>query len=200
MSNQEMRNILNILEARRDDVDYTDDEKSVKATVKGKTSGEFTKLANQYTEVMEIERGIKAEKSRISEKLKGSVKELFDAEDALKTKYVETVSTIISIKKDVEEREEETFDIDGFFEEMHDLLDNEIVDKLLEIREKYINIRKISAKEGGIGTVKIKESVISESFVSNLNKWAESFANGIMKRLSIFDKKVDKIKRRYRVK
>ena len=149
---------------------------------------------------MEIERGIKAEKSRISEKLKGSVKELFDAEDALKTKYVETVSTIISIKKDVEEREEETFDIDGFFEEMHDLLDNEIVDKLLEIREKYINIRKISAKEGGIGTVKIKESVISESFVSNLNKWAESFANGIMKRLSIFDKKVDKIKRRYRVK
>lgn len=201
MSSQEIRNIINLMEARQPsaDISYTDTETSATAKLKGKKSSEFTRLATQYDEIMEIERGIKSEKRRISEKLKSSVKDLFDAEDALKTKYVETVSAAISVKKDVEARDEETFDLDGFFEEVYDLLDKEIVSKLLEIREKYINIRKVGAREGGIGTVKIKESIIKESFLSNLKDWASDFANRITRRLPIVDKRFNKIKRKYGV-
>lgn len=201
MSSQEIRNIINLMEARQpsDEVSYTDNETSVTAKLKGKKSSEFTRLATQYDEIMDIERGLKSEKQRISDKLKSSVKDLFDAEDALKTKYVETVSAAISVKKDVEAREEETFDLDGFFEEVYDLLDKEIVSKLLEIREKYINIRKVGAREGGIGTVKIKESIIKESFLSNLKDWASDFATRITRRLPIVDKRFNKIKRKHSV-
>lgn len=202
MSSQEIRNIINLMEARQpsDEISYTDTETSVTAKLKGKKSSEFTRLAKQYNEIMEIERGIKSEKQRISEKLKSSVKELFDAEDELITKYIKTAGeVIITVKKGSEAREEEIFDVDGFFEAVYDLFDEEIVSPLLEIKETYTNIRKVGAREGGIGTVKIKESIIKESFLSNLKDWVSDFANRITRRLPIVDKRFNKIKRKYGV-
>jgi hypothetical protein len=198
-NSQEIRKILNVLEARTpsDDISYTDEKDKVTIDVKGRKSAEITKLAKQFMEVKKLEKDLKETKDSMTDSIKNVAEALFDAEDALKTKYIKTVSVAMTITKDISASKKEEFDIDGFFSELHNLLDKEIVSKLLDLKEKYTNIKDVAGRKGSLRDVKIKEEVISESFMSNLKDWASDFANKITKKLPIFDKKLQKLMKRY---
>jgi hypothetical protein len=196
---QEIRKILNVLEARtpNNEISYTDEKDKLTIDIKGKKSAEITKLAKQFMEVKKLEKELKETKDSMTDNIKRVTEALFDAEDALKTKYIKTVSTVMTITKDISPSQKEEFDVDGFFKELHDLLDKDIVSKLLDLKEKYTNIKEISGRKGSLRDVKIKEEVISESFMSSLKEWTLDFANKIMKRLPLFDKKLQKLMKKY---
>ena len=201
MSGIEIRKFLNIIEANqpKSDITYTDDKDSVTASITGKTSGNITKLAKQYMKVRELESQLKQEKDSMTENIKSIADDLFKAEDALKTKYIKTVSASMTITKDISPSKKEEFDVEGFFNEVYELLDKDIVSQLEDLKQKYINIKTIPGRKGSLRDVKMKESFVTENFMTNLKNWAKDFANKIMRRLPLFDKKFEKIKRRYGV-
>lgn len=204
MSSQDMRELINIVdEARKTgspDVEYIDDKDKVTVKLKGAESGPITKLSNQYMEIKKLEKELKDKKDALTPEIKDSIDELFDASDALKTKYIETVKNTITITKDISPSEKEEFDAEGFFSELSELVDKEIYQTLLDIKEKYTNIKKSSGRRGSIRDVKVKENNHNDSnFVKNLKNWVTDYVKKINRKLSTFDSKLNKLKRKYKV-
>lgn len=203
MSSQDMRKLINIVEARKSgnpDVEYIDDKDKVTVKLKGTESAPITKLSNQYMEIKKIEAELKERKDKLNPEIKDAVDELFDASDALKTKYIETVKNTLTITKDISPTEKEEFDAEGFFSELAELVDEEIYKTLLDIKEKYTNIKKSSGRRGSLRDIKVKESNHNDSkFIKNLKNWVSDYVKKINRKLSTFDSKLKKLKRKYKV-
>lgn len=201
MSNNDMRKYIDIVEARRvgdPDVSYKDEKDTVTAKVSGKTSVQITKISNTYMKIRELEKQIKSEKDSLTPELKSVVNDLFDAEDAFKTKYVETVSNIVTIAKDIKDSEKTEFDYQGFFDEASQMLEDNVLKVLMDLKEKYTNIKKVSGRSGSLRDVKVKES-LSSGFLGNLKNWASDYKNKIIKKIPILDKRFEILKRKYNV-
>lgn len=199
MFSTDMRKFIDIVEARKvsdPDIEYIDDKDKVTVKLSGKKSGPITKLSNTYIKIRDLEKELKEEKAKLTPELKRTVNELFDAEDALKTKYIETVSNLLTITKDISASEKREFDYDGFFNEASELLEDTALKLLLDLKEKYTNIKQVSGRTGSLRDVKIKESE-NTGFLSNLNKWATDYASKIKKKISMFDKRYEKLKKKY---
>lgn len=204
MSSQDMRELINIVdEARKTgspDVEYIDDNDKVTVKLKGAESSPITKLSNQYMEIKKLEKELKDKKDALTPEIKDAIDELFDASDALKTKYIETVKNIITITKDISPSEKEEFDAEGFFSELSELVDKEIYQTLLDIKEKYTNIKKSSGRRGSIRDVKVKENNHNDSnFAKKLKNWVTDYVRKINRKISSFDNKLEKLKRKYKV-
>ena len=201
MSNTDMRKYIDIVEARKvgdPEVEYIDDKDKVTAKLSGKASSPITRLSNTYMKIRELEKQIKQEKESLTPELKQVVGDLFDAEDAFKTKYVETVSNIVTITKDIKDSEKTEFDYEGFFDEASQLLEDNVLTVLMDLKEKYTNIKKVSGRTGSLRDVKVKEST-DTGFLSNLKDWVNFYKSKLMKKIPIFDKKFEKLKRKYKV-
>lgn len=206
MSSQDMRELINIVESRKTgspDVEYVDDNDKVTVKLKGAESAPITKLSNQYMEIKKLEKELKEKKDALTPEIKDAIDELFDASDALKTKYIETVKNTITITKDISPTEKEEFDAEGFFSELSELVDKEIYQTLLDIKEKYTNIKKSSGRRGSIRDVKVKENNhkdrSSSNFIKNLKNWVNDYVKKIKRKISTFDSKLEKLKRKYKV-
>lgn len=201
MSNTDMRKYIDIIEARKvgdPEVEYIDDKDKVTAKLSGKSSSPITRLSNTYMKIRELEKQIKQEKDSLTPELKQVVSDLFDAEDAFKTKYVETVKNIVTITKDIKDSEKTEFDYEGFFDEASQLLEDTVLTVLMDLKEKYTNIKKVSGRTGSLRDVKVKEST-DIGFLSNLKDWVSFYKSKLMKKIPIFDKKFEKLKRKYKV-
>lgn len=201
MSNNDMRKFIDIVEARKigdPDIKYTDDKDKVTVKLSGKASSPITRLSNTYMKIRELEKDLKKEKDQLTPELKNVIGELFDAEDVAKTKYIETVSNIVTITKDIKDSEKTEFDYEGFFDEASELLEDTVLKVLMDLREKYTNVKKVSGRSGSLRDIKVKES-LDTGFFSNLKDWATQYKDKTMKKLSIFDQKFEKLKRKYGV-
>lgn len=106
-----LTDIITLTEGKRlPDVEYK--EKKVKDKVEritleltGKHSEKFTKLASKFKEVKESLEELTDVKNEMNEHIKAEALELFDAEDEILTRVIETVSMTVTIsKKTVEEK------------------------------------------------------------------------------------------------
>lgn len=201
---KDMRELINIVEARKagnPDVEYVDDKDKVTVKLKGGESAPITRLSNQYLEIKKIEKELKEKKDKLTPEIKDAIDELFDASDALKTKYIETVKNTLTITKDISPTEKEEFDAEGFFNELSELLDREIYQTLLDIKKKYTNIKKSSGRRGSLRDVKVKENTdeSNSSFIKNLKSWVSNYVRKINKKISNFDNKFKRLKRKYKI-
>lgn len=173
---------------------------SVVATLTGAKSAVFTRMAKQFKILDMVAKRAKERRDRLNEDARNAVKELFDAEDAALTRYVDTVSLAITLAKDTKEEttEERKFDAEGFMEELYRTVGEDLIPVLKALEERYTIIEQKTRKgsEGAIKAIKLKEES-EEGLMQKLANFAGDFKDVVMQRLDKFDNKVEQLKTEY---
>jgi uncharacterized protein (UPF0335 family) len=100
MNSNNIRTLLNLFEARVPGIEYQESEKQVIAVLRSHNSQVYTKLAQKVERISVLEEEIKQLKEEVKQSTRDDVSALFDAEDAAKTRIIQTMSFILQLSKD----------------------------------------------------------------------------------------------------
>jgi chromatin segregation and condensation protein Rec8/ScpA/Scc1 (kleisin family) len=95
-----LRQLINIIEGRNPDIQYQDKEGEVIAMLQSYDSQSYTKLAQKVKRIEQLKEEIKALEDEVKQSTRDDITDLFDAEDAVKTRVVQTMSFILTLSKD----------------------------------------------------------------------------------------------------
>lgn len=216
MTTQNMRSLIMIVEGRdtdNPDVAYTlagttkaktaaEEFTKITAKISGRTSEFFTKLAKKFMEIDMLNKQIGILRDEANEEAKTAIEGLFDAEDEIYTRYVDTVSLSITMSKAIEQSTSQTstLNVDGFLEDLMILVDGDLrpaVEKLLANHTKVANKVRVAQK----GRVSVKLPIVEADGVMDLvAQFVSKFTGKIMKFVSGYDRKLDNIAAKYNLK
>lgn len=185
-----------ILEARNPNLTYTQKEVSGKldrviVELSGRESEKFTKLAKSFKRTKtQIERLVKVQDALNAEVKKEAI-DLFDAQDEVMTRVVNTISLGITISKKPEVKDTIKTDWEQVAKGIM-ALTPELDDKIKELIEQFTTVKAGVPKDVSL-RVDIKEGVISDAFGKLLGK-LKSFLNSIKSWGSSYDSKLEKLK------
>lgn len=125
---------------RNKNIEYTDtqgpgDLEKVTAHLRGKDSEIYTKLLKKLDKLEKLEKEVSALKKEVKAETKQHIVELFDADDACRTRVVETVSVIMTLTKDP--KPVEGYKYGEILKELEDHLTPSLTKVLAEIRDRY---------------------------------------------------------------
>lgn len=190
------------LEARKEGVKYSEKKmrgeiNKVVAELKNTDSSSMTRLARKYAQIDRLSKRIAAQRDKLNKEATEAVESLFDVEDEIYTRVVETISLSMTLSKKEEERTvtTTTFDADGFVDELFELMPS-LESALLELKEKYTKVETIThpARKPSL-RVKVKENVIKDLY-NKLKDYATKFKDYIMSKLRKFDDGFNSLKRK----
>ena len=119
-----------------EEITYSKTADKVIANLTSHDSAAFTRLANQIKKMQVLEDDIKKIKEDIKAATKQDIQSLFDAEDAIKTRVVETVSFSLVLSKDP--KPSETVKYKEVLEELSKNLTPDLIAKLEELKNIYL--------------------------------------------------------------
>lgn len=173
-------------EARDQNLDYT--EKKVKGEIdrvtvelKGNKSGNFTKLIKEYSLLKGKIEDLETKQKELNIKIKAETEELFDSEDVVYTRCIDTVSATLSLSKKTVVTSTKT-DYQKVIDAITDLVPSlaEQIQELIDANTKISTTEKSPALR-----VDLKEGVWDwlTGVWSKIKSWAKGY-----------DKKLDNIK------
>lgn len=207
----DMRKLIMIAEGRDPSIEYT--EKKVKgvldrvtATLSGKQSAAFTRLGKKYEEIDTIEKELSAQKEQLNAEAKEKMEALFDIEDEVYTRVVETASLVLTLSKRTEDQpapQEQAIetDVEGMLAELLEMMPD-LTDTLNTLRNKYTKevtrtvMKPAAGKKGApprLGKPKFKTEE-SATISEGISDWIAKFKNWASKKLNRFDSKFDQLK------
>lgn len=175
-------------EARNSKLTYT--EKRVKGeldrvivTLEGKDSELFTKMGKNYKRIKtQIERLEKIQ-NNLNKETKKAVGDLFEANENVLTRVVDTVSISLTLSKLPEVKDKTTVDHEAIIKELI-ALQPELSSKIAELTAKFTKVTtgtpkpesiRIDVKEGVIGDAWVKIKQLAKSFLDSIKSWGESY-------------------------
>ncbi len=190
---------LFLAEARQPDVTYT--EKQVKgaldrvtATLAGTRAANLSKLGSRYVRLDRSLKAMKEKHAELNERLKADVQGIFEAEDVVLTRVVETAKVTLTLAKEIQKTEKtKEVDYTAIVAALTALVPDELQAKVEEITARYT--RLIDAKPP-VKKLTITKSDVSEGLLDDLAAWIGRFVESIRKWGRRFDDKLDAIKRR----
>lgn len=188
-----------ILEIRQPGVKYT--EKQVKnvldkvtATLKGTDAANMTKLAKRYARLEVSMKAMKEKHEELNSRLKGDVQNLFDVEDVVLTRVVETAQFTLTMVKEVQKSEGSTeIDYNSIIIALSALIPDELQSRIDTITEKYT---KIIPPKPPVKRLSVSKEVVSEGFMDTLKNKAAAFLKSIMSWATRYDTKLEALKRK----
>lgn len=194
-----------LAEARRSDLKYT--EKAVKnkldrvtVELSGSDSGAMTKLASRFDRLDKAIKKMGEKRTELNDQLKSKVADLFNAEDVVLTRVVETASFAMTLSKLVKGSEQDpktVIDYEKIAMALAELIPDELQSKVDEIVKMYTEI-SIAADRSPSLRVKSKvdeslnEGVIDmlKAITAKIAKVVRSFAAWAVK----YDRKLAALK------
>ena len=217
----DMRKLIDLFEAREidnPDVSYelagttkaktaAKEFSKITAYVSGRTSEWFTKLAKKFKQIDDLNKQLTELRDEANQEAKDALDALFDAEDEIYTRYVETVSLSITMSKAIQARTTttEALDIDGFLEDLMQLVDADLlpVVQALVVQHTKIKTKTSAAQQGRVSVTLPKpepteESTLTEDKVrEKIANFVARFSAKIMKFATRYDSKLDTIAQKY---
>lgn len=212
MSVQDIRKFINLFESETEkDEDYwwrdkdsgriTDDEnviyevKKAKGEIskvivhlKGARSAIFTRMARRIDAIDELVKELSVEKTRLRDNAKLSIDKIFDAEDELTTRVIETVGATISLAK-ATERTSTNFDIDGCLEEIIKLVPH-LEKQIKNIITVYTKIETNAVSPA----LRVASKKVNEGIGNKINDFITMFVQKIKDWCLKYDKRLNAIK------
>ena len=170
-------------------VEYEYDETKVIAKLTSYDSAPFTRLARNVQRIKELEDEISVVREAVKADTRDHVQSLFKAEDAIKTRIVQTVSLIVTLTKDP--KPAETVKYAEVVKEISKELTPELISKLQELIKQYTTVQK--AKPPALSVKPLKENVITDFWKSMKDK-LKGYFESVKSWASGYDKKLAKIK------
>lgn len=147
-------------------ISYEDQADKVIAYLKSYNSATYTRLANRVEEVTKLEAEIKAIKEEIKGLARENVASLFAADDAAKTRVIDTVSFILTLSKDP--KATETYQYSKVLEELVSHLTPELISVLSEIKERF---KSVTQKEPSLKIAKKDPVSLVEGFAEHFRRF-----------------------------
>lgn len=182
MNTQQLRQLINLCEGRNPDLEYQDSESQVIAKLASYKSQSYTKLAQKVNRIKELKDEIKTLEDEVKQEARENVNDLFDAEDAVKTRIVETMSFILTLSKDP--KATETPKYKEILSELTNHLTPELITVLEQLKKQMVTITQKAP------SLTIKP--IDEGFVGSIFK---RLKNAVLSWGQRYDQKLDRLKR-----
>ena len=174
-----------INEARTGDFPYTDEPDKTSVSLQSYQSQIYTKLGKKLQRIEELEKELDELKEQVKQSTRDDVAALFDAEDAVKTRVVETVSFIFTLSKDPKATVSPKYK--EILETLAEQLTPELIAVLEGLKKSMVTVRQ---KEPSL-RYKQKQSKLDEGkisqYVSKLKNWVMSWG-------AKYDAKLDQLK------
>jgi len=157
-------------------------------------SAPYTRLANNIRRLAELEAEVKELKESIKSDTREHIQALFEAEDTLRTRVVETVSFTLTLSKDPEKTE--TFKYKEILDKLAKFFTPELIEKMNDLKKTY---KSVSQKPPSIKLADkkpLKEEVSLKSFLSSLKKISSKFMSYIRSWSKSYDKKLASLKQK----
>jgi hypothetical protein len=191
--------IISIInEGRRPDLTYTEIETKkvvtkVAVALSGSESASVTKLANQFMELDEAVKNLSAERAAVNEQLTEAGLALFDAEDKVLTRIVETAKVVLTISKQ-DTVEKEVTDYEGVVKEILDMgLGEELIAKVNAMIKAYTTVTKTEKKPGlRVNPLDLTEGMDESSiaeFAAHVDQRVTEWARGFDRKLSFLQQR-----------
>jgi hypothetical protein len=214
MTTQDMRKLMMIAEGRQNDNPDVSYELSgttkkntlagiftkIAAAVTGRTSEKYTKLAKKFQEVDILTKQLGELRDAANEEAKNSIEELFDAEDAMFTRYIDTVSLAITMSKDQEATSSESSDlnVNAFLDDLMALVGNDLQPAVTKLLDQHTKVTtKMRAGQRGRVSVKLPTPVQESEMTDKLAAYVSTFAGKVMNFVGRYDSKLAKIAAKY---
>lgn len=170
----------------------------VTATITSHLSGKYTRMANQFEEIDLLEKQLNELSANAKDTAKEMVEELFDAGDALLTRYVDTKSLVITMSKDqvATDTQIESFDVDGFIDGLTELLDDEMRPAIEQLIKAHTTI-KTKTRAAQRGKISVKQKIVKEdmaSFWKKVKNYAGRVASSVMNKANRYEQSLEKLK------
>lgn len=165
-------------EQRDPDLDYT--EKKAKGAVdkvivelKGNQSGKFTKLIKEYSSLKVQIDALEVKRVDLNAKIKDETESLFDAEDEVYTRVVETVSATLNLSKKTVVTSTKT-DYEKVIEQLLEMVPD-LTDKIQELIEA--NTKITSSTRSPSLRVDLNEGVFDwiKGLYAKIKTWAKGY-------------------------
>lgn len=172
-----------LLEARISDIEYHDDAEQVIAVLKSRNSQVYTNLAKKVEKISQLEAEISSLKEQVKQETRDNIQDLFDAEDAVKTRVVDTVSFILTLSKDPKPTESPKYK--DILEALSKQLTPDLINVLEALKKQMVTVTQKAP------SLRIRPQQIDEGFLGDLFKRIKqsifSWARG-------YDAKLDQLK------
>jgi hypothetical protein len=195
-----------LAEERQRDWKYT--EKRVKdkldkviLELDGSDSGAMSRLMTRYKRLDQQWKMMEERRNEVNRQVKEVADRVFDAEDALATRIIETVSYTVMLTKATpasEKKDTHKVDYESAFSELARLVP-ELEGKAKEILAKYTEVVKAKDTPSALKyTPKLDEGVLDtiKGWVSNVKTFVKEFLNWGKS----YDAKLDAFRRKYKLK
>lgn len=194
-----------VTEARDKDLKYT--EKVVKNKIDRVTvelnshqSGAMSALTHRYDRLDRAIKEMTIRRNDMNEKIKDKVTDLFDAEDIVLTRVVETVSftlTLSKLVKAAEQKDKVTVDYESIARELAKLIPDDLQKAVQEITDRYTEVTLAADKSPALRIKNKNDDKLTEDVLSSLKRYMDSVSKwiaGMLKWADKYDGKLDTLK------
>jgi hypothetical protein len=163
----------------------------VVANLKSHQAGAFSRLTARYERLDKVMKNMIKARDDVNDKVRGELEELFDAEDEVLTRVVQTASWTITLSKFVAGADKPpkiTKEYEDIIKGLMELIDEELVPKAEEIIKAFTKAlpaddtpTKLTVKPVGDKAEDLSEGLLKQAkiwlsnFVSKMKSWCKSY-------------------------
>lgn len=176
--------VLDLFEARDKKLPYTEKRnKTTKALervtveLEGNKSGIMSKLTTRYSRLDKAAKLMQARRNDLNEEMKKEAAELFDAEDEIATRVVETISYTITLSKaerGADKPPKKTVNYEAIVKALEKMVP-ELTEKIKELTDQYTSIVEAADTPQALRV----KSKLDEGVFKKALAWVKAFLNDI---------------------
>uniref|UniRef100_UPI0038910E4B hypothetical protein n=1 Tax=Acinetobacter sp. TaxID=472 RepID=UPI0038910E4B len=165
----------------------------------GSQSASMTKLAKRYARLEASMKAMKEKHEELNTRLKGEVQDLFEAEEVIYTRVVETAQFTLTMAKEIQKDPEQKKEIDyeKIIAALSMLIPDELQSKVDQVVAKYTTVVEVPAKPP-VKRLSVSKEVgapVVEGVIDNLKSMAKKFLASMLSWGQSYDKKLDRLKK-----
>lgn len=171
---------IDLFEDRRADLTYK--EKKAKGVIdrvtvelEGVDSARFTRMSRMLKRIDNQITKLQTIRNNVNEKLKGNVEDLFDAEDVMITRVVETVNATLTLSKKSPPGKKSVTDYQKAWNELYEMYPD-LKDQLDTLLTKYTKVQDVAEKAPGL---RVKDKEAQQKKMESLNEDSSSVLDKI---------------------
>lgn len=159
----------------------------------GTTSAALTRMLAKYHKISGLLDRLSAVQKTLHADVRAKVVSLFEAEDEVYTRVVETAKFAATVAKNIEKPSTKTeVDWEAVARALSELIEDDLQPQVHEIVTKYTKITQVAKKEPGLRVTKIDEG-LKEVF-TEIREMLAGFVAGVKRWGREYDRKLTKIK------
>lgn len=164
-----------IKEARADhpDVSYVSEPTKVTAFVSNDLSRKYTQLYNNLKRITDLSEELKALQEQVKQDRREQVMDLFDVEDAVFTRVIETKSVVLTLSKDPKATEAPKYKV--ILEELEKHLTPELITVLEVLKKEHVTVTQKEPSLRAEPKSTIDENISDNSVLSKISNWLPKF-------------------------